>query len=363
MILLASLICAIVIAVYIFMSRPPFGAVPTGERLQRIKRSPHYKDGSFQNIHYTPTMTEGVGFFKVLKDFIFNRNERLKPSHAIPSRKTNLLDLEPGENVLVWFGHSSYFMQVDGKKILVDPVLSGNASPLSFTTKSYPGTDVYAPDDFPPIDYLFISHDHWDHLDYRTILPMKQKIKKIITGLGTAAHFERWGFDKNSIIEKDWNEAVELDPGFTIHTLPARHFSGRGFKRNQVLWMSFALFTPTKKIYIGGDSGYDTHFAEIGKTFGPFDLAILECGQYNANWKHIHMMPEETVQAAIELCAKKLMPVHWAKFSLGQHAWDEPILRVTAEAQIKMQPLVHPMIGEKVNLDDPGSFSRWWETI
>lgn len=361
--LLSFLVSAIVLAVYIFINRPPFGAVPTGERLNRIKRSPHYRDGSFQNIHHTPTMTEGVSFFKMLKDFVFNKSERLTPSQTIPSQKTNLLELAPEENVLVWFGHSSYYMQVDGKKILVDPVLSGNASPVSFTTKSYPGTDVYTVDDFPPIDYLFISHDHWDHLDYRTILPMKPKIKKIITGLGTAAHFARWGFDLNIIIEKDWNKTIELDPGFTVHTLPARHFSGRGFKRNQVLWTSFALFTPTKKIYIGGDSGYDMHFAEIGETFGPFDLAILECGQYNANWKYIHMMPEETVQAAIDLQAKKLLPVHWAKFSLGQHAWDEPILRVTAEAGKKMQPLIHPMIGEKVNLDDFGSFPRWWETI
>jgi L-ascorbate metabolism protein UlaG (beta-lactamase superfamily) len=360
MILVFSLIAVLVLAVYIFIKLPPFGAIAIGKGLEKIKNSPHYKDGSFQNLNPTPTMTEGVGFFKVLKDFIFNRSERLTPPQKIPSRKTDLFTISPGENILVWFGHSSYYMQVDGKKILVDPVLSGNASPLSFTTKSYPGTDVYEPEDFPEIDYLFISHDHWDHLDYRTIIKLKPKIKKIITGLGTGAHFERWGFEAGIIIEKDWNEFIEPDPGFSVHILPARHFSGRGLKRNQVLWVSFALKTPTKNLYLGGDSGYDTHFAEIGKTFGPFDLAILECGQYNENWKYIHMMPEQTTQAAIDLHAKKLLPIHWGKFSLGQHAWDEPIIRVTAESEKKHVDLVHPMIGEKVDLDNLVALGKWW---
>lgn len=363
MVLAFSLLIILVLAVYLFMQRPAFGAIAAGQRREKIKKSVHWRDGSFQNLHHTPTMAEGVSFFKVLKEFIFDKSKRLAPSREIPGRRTDLFAVPHDQNILVWFGHSSYYMQVDGKKILVDPVFSGNASPLSFTTKSYPGTDRYAPDDIPDLDYLFISHDHWDHLDYPTILALKPRIKKIITGLGTGAHFERWGFDKTRIIEKDWNESIELDPGFSVKTLPARHFSGRGFKRNQSLWISFALTTPTKKIYLGGDSGYDTHFAEIGQAHGPFDLAILECGQYNRNWKYIHMMPEQTAQAAIDLRAKKLLPVHWAKFSLGQHAWDEPIKRVVSESEKKQLPLIHPMIGEEVNLDDPAPSLRWWEEI
>lgn len=363
MIILLSIIAALVAAIIIFMRTPPFGAISKGKRLERNHTSPHYKEGSFQNLHHTPTMTEGVSFFKVLKEFFFNKSKRLEPSQPLPHQKTDLHAIARDKNVLVWFGHSSYFIQVDGKKILVDPVFSGHASPVNFTTKNYPGTNVYTPADFPEIDYLFISHDHWDHLDYPTVLAIKPKIKKIITGLGTAAHFERWGFDMNLVIEKDWNEHVELDKNFTVHTLPARHFSGRGFNRNQALWMSFALATPNFNLYLGGDSGYDTHFEEIGKQYGPFDLAILECGQYNYNWKYIHMMPEETVQAAIDLQAKKLLPVHWAKFSLGQHAWDEPIIRVSAESERKNIPLIHPMIGEMVELSNPSPSTRWWEGI
>jgi L-ascorbate metabolism protein UlaG (beta-lactamase superfamily) len=363
MLLILSSSFLLIAAVYIFVKQPPFGLIASGERLRHIKRSPNYREGSFQNLHVTPTMTEGVGFFKVMKELLFDKSARLTPSKKLPTQKTDLLSLPADKNVLVWFGHSSYFMQIDKKKILVDPVLSHNASPLRFTTKNYPGTDVYTTDEIPEIDYLFISHDHWDHLDYPTIIALRPRIKKIITGLGTAAHFERWGFETSLLIEKDWNEEIILDQGFTVNTLPARHFSGRGFTRNQSLWMSFALTSPSMKIYMGGDSGYDTHFVDIGKTLGPFDLAILECGQYNHNWKYIHMMPEEVTQAAIDLQAKKLLPVHWAKFSLGQHAWDEPIIRVVKESERRNMPILHPMIGEAVDLNGSGSFSRWWKEI
>jgi L-ascorbate metabolism protein UlaG (beta-lactamase superfamily) len=295
--------------------------------------------------------------------FLFNKNKRSRPPVTLPSKKADLHKLDRGKDILVWFGHSSYFMQVDGKRMLVDPVFSGNASPFKFTTKSYPGSDVYTPDDIPEIDYLFISHDHWDHLDHATILKLKPKIRKIITGLGTGAHLEHWGFEKNIIIEKDWYEEIVLDQGFVVNTAPARHFSGRAFKREQSLWMSFVLQTPTMKIYIGGDSGYDTHFAEIGKRFGPFDLAILECGQYNKSWKYIHMMPEELLQAGQDLKAKAILPVHWGKFTLSLHSWDEPITRVTTEAKKWNFPVVHPMIGEEVDLKDPVNSSAWWENI
>lgn len=345
------------------MRLPKFGKEPSGVRLQKIKASPHYKGNKFQNQNPTPDLTNGANYYSILRDFFFNKSKRGKPSVVLPSKKTDLHALNPGRNILVWFGHSSYFMQVDGKKILVDPVFSGNASPLNFTTKSFAGSDIYTTDDIPEIDYLFISHDHWDHLDHDTILKLKPKVKKIITGLGTGAHLEHWGFDKRVIEERDWNEEIKLDEGFIVITTPARHFSGRGFKRQKALWLSYVLQTPTLKIYIGGDSGYDTHFAEIGKQFGPFDLAILECGQYNKSWKYIHMMPEELIQAGEDLGAKRIMPVHWAKFALSLHSWDEPILRVTEEARKRNFPIIHPMIGEEVDLKNPGESIAWWRDI
>ncbi len=361
LLVLLSIIAALTRGIMLFLEQPQFGKHPTGARLERIKQSPHFKDGKFQNQTHTPDLAEGVSYYQVMKEFFFGKSSRNVPTVVLPSQKADLLALPKDEDVLVWFGHSSYFIQLDGKRILVDPVFSGSASPVKFTTPSFKGSDVYTVDDIPAIDYLLISHDHWDHLDYQTVTKLKPKVKQVITGLGTGAHLEYWGYAPGQIIEKDWYEEVPLEDGFVLHTTPGRHFSGRGLKRNQSLWTSFVLKTPSMRIFIGGDSGYDTHFKTIGQQYGPFDLAILECGQYNAYWKYIHMMPEEVVQAAQDLGAKKLFPVHWAKFSLALHAWDEPIIRVAAEAHRKKMPLLHPMIGERVFLKKEATYSNWWE--
>ncbi|MEL1246349.1 MBL fold metallo-hydrolase [Flavobacterium sp. DGU11] len=363
MITTLSVLILIIAGIAVFMNQPQFGKLPSGERQKRIELSPNYKDGQLQNLSHTPSLKEGVSYFTVFYEFFFNKSKRSKPAKPLPSQKTNLLRLDPSENVLVWFGHSSYFMQVDGKKILVDPVFSGNASLVKFTTKAFPGADVYAVEDFPEIDILVITHDHWDHLDYETVLKLKPKVKKVVTGLGTAEHLQLWGYDMAIVQEKDWNEQIDLGNGFTINTTPARHFAGRTLTRNKAMWMSFVLQTPSFRIFIGGDSGYDYFFKEIGEKFGPFDLALLECGQYNEYWKYIHMLPEQVVTAAHDLKAKKLMPVHWAKFSLALHDWDEPIKRVTAEAEKQAMPILTPMIGEKVNLDGKQVFKKWWEGL
>lgn len=352
------------LATTLLLRQDKFGKLPNGERLERIKKSPNYRDGAFQNIHHTPDLSEDATYFGVMKGFLLDKKERVSPTDKLPSTKIDLLALDKSENILVWFGHSSYFMQLDGKTILVDPVFSGHASPFSFSIKAFEGTDAYTTDDIPEIDYLFISHDHWDHLDYETVLKLKPKIKKIICGLGVGEHFEAWGFDLDKIKEEDWNTKIELEDNFEVHTVSTRHFSGRGFKRNQALWTSFVLKTPSMQIYIGGDSGYDTHFKETGDKFGSFDLVILENGQYDKNWKYIHMQPNEVLQAAKELNAKRLFPVHSSKFALANHTWDEPLTRITTLNQELENPifLLTPIIGQKVeiqNLNQP--FEKWWE--
>ncbi|MCG6188373.1 MBL fold metallo-hydrolase [Maribellus maritimus] len=349
-------------SIFVFLRHPKFGKTPRGTRLEKVKSSPNYKDGSFQNLTITPQLAEEATFSKMFHDFFFTKNKR--PKGRIPSQKTNLFDLSPEENVLIWFGHSSYFIQIDGKKILVDPVFCGNASPFSFMIKAFDGTDVYTTEDIPAIDYLFITHDHWDHLDYKTMRDLKPKICKVITGLGAGEHLEYWGFEHEQIIEKEWYRLVELDKGFTAAVTPARHFSGRGLKSKQSLWASFVLQTKTFRIFIGGDGGYDSHFKEIGQKFGRFDLAILENGQYNTSWKYIHMMPEQVLQAARDLGAKRLFPVHNSKFALANHAWDEPLKKITALNSNSDQAIITPMIGEKVFLkNETQDFSKWWETI
>lgn len=360
MIIFLLIIFALIVGINLFLRLPQFGRKATGNALKKIEASPNYKDGQFQNLNYTPQLTGNASMFKVMREFFFNKDKRNVPAAIIPSVKTDLFQLDPNEDILVWFGHSSYFMQLDGKKFLVDPVFSGHASPIKFTTKSFRGSDVYTADDIPQIDFLLLTHDHYDHLDYKTIVQLKRKTDKVITGLGVGAHLQRWGFDPGRITEMDWNEEIKFE-NFTINTLAARHFSGRTFKRNISLWLSFVLNTSSKKIFIGGDSGYDTHFKTIGEKFGPFDIAVLESGQYNTYWKFIHMMPEETVQAAIDLKAKNLLPVHWGKFSLSLHAWDEPITKVMSEASRQGINVLHPMIGERVYFNNENSFKEWWK--
>jgi len=341
------------------MSLRIYGKLPSGERLRKIKSSPNYKNGSFQNISKTNAMAEDASFFKTMREFL-NKDKNVKPPRKLPFVKTDLKKLQGDTPTIVWFGHSSYFLKINGTTILVDPVFSGNAAPVSCMVRAFDGADEYKTEDFPKIDILVLTHDHYDHLDYKTILKFKGKINKVVCSLGVGSHLEHWGLDKKIIHEPDWWETIELGD-LTMTAAPGRHFSGRGIKRGQSLWSSFILKTTTHNLFLGGDSGYDSHFKEIGKKYGPFDLAILESGQYNTSWPHIHMMPEETVQAALDLDTKVLLPVHWGKFTLAMHAWDEPIQRVLKKAKELNVNVAHPKIGEAYELGADLPLEKWWD--
>ncbi len=346
------------------MHQAKFGKAPVDERLTRIQQSPNFKNGKFQNRSITPTLAEGYTMIGELYKLIFKRVSRRFPTGSIPSVKTGLKNLPSDSEILVWFGHSSYFMQIHGKTFLVDPVLSGSASPVPGSVKAFKGSDIYKAEDLPFIDFLLITHDHYDHLDYETVLALKDKINVVICGLGVGAHFEHWGFDTDKIIERDWDETIDLGNNFTVYTTTARHFSGRGFTRNKTLWLSYVLQTPSMKIFIGGDSGYGTHFEEAGEKFGPIDLAILENGQYNEAWHYIHMLPEETLKAALNLKARRFLPVHSSKFALSRHSWDEPLSVLSGLNKSVGIPMVTPMIGQLVKLDIKEQvFSEWWRNI
>ena len=363
MIIFIAIVIALVVGVSLFLRHPKFGAKPSGKRLEKMQASPHHQDGSFVNRSHTPQLTEGYSMSKVMFDFIFCKGPRTTPKDPIPSVHTDLNNLPEGD-WLVWFGHSSYYIRTNSLSLLIDPVFSGSASPIPGMTKAFKGTDAYSVDDMPEIDYLFISHDHYDHLDYKTIKKLKAKVKKVVCGLGVGVHFERWGYESGKIVEMDWDSDIKLRNGAKLYGLPGRHFSGRGIKRDQTLWMSYLLQTPTRKIFIGGDSGYDRHFKEIGKLHGPIDLAILENGQYNEAWKAIHFLPGENLQAAMDLKAKRLMPVHSAKFDLALHDWDEPLTKISRLNQEKGLSLVTPKIGELVNLNDADQmFTEWWREV
>jgi L-ascorbate metabolism protein UlaG (beta-lactamase superfamily) len=336
------------------------GSLPSGSYLKVIQQSINYKNGAFQNLSPTPMKAEGITYWKMFREF-FKSHPGRQPPVPLPYIKTDLNNLSGDLPVIIWFGHSSYLIHIGNTNILVDPVFSGHASPVSFMLKSFPGSDIYRVEDLPVIDHLVITHDHYDHLDYKTILQLKTNVKNIVCSLGVKSHLLFWGVAENIITELDWGQSLSLETNFTLTAAPARHFSGRGLKRCQSLWSSFILKTPTYNIYLGGDSGYDFHFKEIGKKYGPFDIAILESGQYNRMWPLIHMMPEETVQAAIDLHARALFPVHWGKFSLSMHPWDEPIKRIIKKIEDLPLILYAPMIGQPLTLDGNFAGSKWWE--
>jgi L-ascorbate metabolism protein UlaG (beta-lactamase superfamily) len=340
------------------LNLPVFGSVSEGTRLEKLKKLNNFKaDGTLENLSPTPMKPDSVSYWDMLVGMI-KGNDNSSPKKALPHVKPDFTTSI--KTKLIWFGHSSYYLQVDGVKILVDPVFSERPSPFSFIgTRNFKGTDFVKVEDFPYLDIVLITHDHYDHLDYQSILKLKSKTKLFITSLGVGAHLERWGVPADKIVELAWDENVTTN-GLKFIATPARHFTGRGFKRNQTLWSAFVLQGTNHKLYIGGDSGYDTHFKQVGEQYGPFDLAILECGQYNAYWPLIHMFPEQTVQAAKDLNAKVLLPVHWAKFALAMHSWDDPAIRVAKQAKADDLKITTPLLGESVVLDEHYPSKEWW---
>ena len=339
-----------------------FGRKPSSPLLEARAHSGQLQSGVFQNEIDTPAQTGDFSYSKLIRELVYPSSKHRKPPAAIPSEKINLHALLQHPPSIVWFGHSSYLLTLNGFTILVDPVMSGHSAPLPFLVKSFAGTDIYSVDDLPPIDLLLITHDHYDHLDYETVKKLKPKVKQVIAPLGCGEHLRFWGYDANIVSELNWHESITIGE-HTITATPARHFSGRAFERNTSLWASYVLKSTALNLYLGGDSGYGPHFKAIGDQYGPFDLALLESGQYNPAWAFIHMMPEETVQAAQDLNARVLMPVHWGKFVLSLHNWDEPIQRLTAAAQQKNQALFTPTLGKAMPLNGENLDNPWWETI
>ncbi|WP_302177658.1 MBL fold metallo-hydrolase [Megamonas funiformis] len=348
-----------------FINQPKIGRSPKGDELAKILKSPRYVNGEFQNLEPTSVLVNKDNYYNGIKEILFPTKGVTIPKENIPTQKTDLNALNPKENLLVWFGHSSFYLQIDGIKILVDPVFSDYASPLFFINKAFAGTNIYTANDMPDIDVLIISHDHWDHLDYATIMSLKHKIKHIVCPLGVSSHFYHWGFNPDIIHDEDWYNEIKLSDNLKIHILPSRHFSGRFLdNNNKTLWASFAIITPTKKIFYSGDGGYSPQFREIGDYFQGFDLAIMENGQYNTSWAQIHMMPEEVAQATMDLQAKMLLPVHCEKFALSPHHWQNPFERICTASQNKSYKLLTPLLGETVFLDQNNQkFNKWWTTI
>jgi L-ascorbate metabolism protein UlaG (beta-lactamase superfamily) len=346
------------------------GKAPSGERLSRCQQAVNYRDGAFHNEEETGTLIRRDPWPTMLRNMMARDNERV-PSSPIPAVDTDWEAVEalPGDRG-VWLGHSSYFLRLGGRRILVDPVLSGAAAPLSFAVKAFHGSDPWHADRLPDIDLLILTHDHYDHLDADTVSRIRGRVGHVLCALGVGGHLEHWGYPAEAITELAWGESSEPLPGLRATAQTSRHFSGRGMRRANTLWSAFVLDldaskasaadTTARRYFIGGDSGYGAHFARIGREYGPFDQAWLECGQYGRYWPQIHTTPEETVQAAQDLGARLVQPVHWAKFALAMHAWNEPIRRFVEAAERAGVAWTAPVPGEAFRPGQDRHTDPWW---
>ena len=359
----AGSLSALSLGAWLFLHSERFGALPSNEEQEALRRSPNWSDasGAFRNPIPTPRMADDAGFLRTLAEYVLTPRPYASPEKPLPAVKPDLCGLPPDKDCVIWLGHSSFFIQLGGKRILIDPVLSGSGGPISLSTRAFAGSDVVTPDEVPDIDILLISHDHWDHLDHKTLKALRPRIAGIVCGLGTGAHLRRWGFAPSRIHEGDWGQSFTFGP-LTVRLTEARHYSGRGFTTHKALWCGFILETAERRLFFSGDSGYGPHFARLGSEHGPFDLALLECGQYDRRWPFIHMKPEETAQAAEDLKAKTLFPAHNGKFCIAYHGWREPLERVSDASLGRPYRLITPRIGEiAAPWDGEAPDERWWE--
>ena len=365
-ILLGSLIGFIILTVFLFLScNPAIGGSVSAEQKQSFERLDNYDNGTFINRQPTSLNMKLSTALSTLVDFIKGDPNR-EPSRPFDIQMIDssaIAQFPPHQARLTWFGHSAFLLQLDQKHILLDPMCSLTPFPVPFIgSKRYSRKLPIELQELPEIDAVIFSHDHYDHLDYKSVMLLKDKVKEFYVPLGVGTHLRKWGVDSAKIHELNWWDSITHD-SLTLTCTPARHFSGRAIRdRNSTLWASWVIKGLEQNIYFSGDGGYGPHFKEIGDKLGPFDIAMMECGQYNERWEAIHMYPEQTVQAAIDVRGELLIPIHWGAFTLALHAWYDPILRVTAEAARLNQPITTPVIGEPVLF--PGTTypqSKWWE--
>lgn len=371
-----GLFFVITFATIIFLRSSVFGKVPRTEELQKLAGSKAFnaQEGRFENrrSHLHKEMNDRnfslSTFIETMKQW--KDNSEGVPNQKLPAQSPNLAEFlksDPEHKIkFIWIGHSTFLLRMAGRTILVDPVFSASVSPVPVLARRFQAPPLKL-NELPAIDFILISHDHYDHLDMQSIKYFQSRACKFIVPLGISSHLAHWGISRDRVIERDWWESVEFE-GLKFTATPSQHFSGRDlFHSNKTLWASWVIQYREQKVYFSGDSGYDTHFKEIGERFGPFDIAFMETGQYNEKWEEVHMLPEQSAQAYFDLKAKSYVPVHWGMFELSIHAWYEPIERIFQLAQERSINLMTPKLGELISLeqsDDKLSHDRaqqkWW---
>ncbi|WP_041581112.1 MBL fold metallo-hydrolase [Bacillus sp. 1NLA3E] len=360
--LVLIVVLGVVISLFINI-HPAFGGNPSKEQKVVYSSFDNYDNGKFV-YRVTKKMTGSASNSpSTFKDSNSVGNQT-NPAGQIPISELDWNKINSKEDSLTWFGHSAFLLSIDNKKILIDPMLGPIASPVSFVgPKRYSKDLLDIIEEMPPIDAVFITHDHYDHLDYQSIRKLKSKVGHFFVPYGVSNHLIRWGVAKDKITELNWWDETEFQ-GLTIALTPSKHFSGRGIlNRDTTLWGGWVILGKQIRFFTSGDGGYDAHFKDIGKKYGPFDIALIEGGQYDRRWSWAHMFPEESVQANIDVRGKHMMLMHWGAFTLANHGWIEPIERALKEANKNDVNLIAPQIGETVPLDRrlPISVSSWWK--
>ena len=319
----------------------------------------HYPDDQFHNLNETVMSTGTVT--ETLIDYMTSYPRRT-PNSVIPTAPYQELMVEGDEISITWFGHSSVLFQTNEITILADPLIENQAmGPLFFGPAPFDYEHTYSVNDLPAIDYVLISHDHYDHLDMDSVKKLKDS--HFFVPLGVETHLIEWGISEDNIDTYDWWQNSTIEPNFNLSLVPTQHFSGRGLTNYNTLWGSWVIELNDQMIYFSGDSGYSAEFEAIGDMYGPFDIAFLEAGQYNEAWDEIHMMPSETVQAGIDLKADTILAIHNSKFVLALHPWDEPLRHVTQSGEEMNQSVITPLIGQSFVLGDEYPSYPWWEDV
>jgi L-ascorbate metabolism protein UlaG (beta-lactamase superfamily) len=364
--LLSFLLLLGVVTILFLNIDPAFGGNPTTEQKEFYQHSNNYVDGKFINEDPAELVINSSDNSSMNEDSASEAEDR-SPDGPIPVSAIDWDKIKSENDSLTWFGHSAFLLSIDNKMLLVDPMLSPIASPVSFAgIKRYEYSEdimLRLIDEMPPIDAVFITHDHYDHLDYQSIITLNSKVSHFFVPLGVGAHLVRWGIPEEKITELNWWEETEYQ-GLTVALTPARHFSGRDpFNIDTTLWGGWVVLGNNTRLYTSGDTGYDTHFKEIGKKYGPFDITLIEGGQYDPSWSDIHMIPEQSVQANLDVNGETMMLMHWGAFTLANHGWKEPVERALKEANKREISIIAPKIGETVLLDSDLQIPpiSWWD--
>ena len=339
------------------------GMSATGARLDRMKASPNWHDGKFIN---SPPAVE----FSVSESFRawLDRPENTSPDGPLPvvdRTAGDFADAPTSGLRVTWLGHSTLLIEMDGHRILIDPVWSERASPFTWAGPKRFHRMPLPLEELPPIDAAVISHDHYDHLDHRTVKALGDRVPLYVTPLGVGAHLESWGVPPDRIVECDWWDEVEVG-GLTLTATPARHFSGRSLVmagNARTLWSGWVIAGPDNRVFYSGDSGMFPGFATIGERLGPFQAVFMEIGAYSHLWADYHMGPEQAVDARLALGSGLLIPVHWGTFDLAMHSWTEPVERLLVAAEKAGVPVAVPRPGESLEPAAPTQLTRWWPQV